>query len=320
MTNPVFPDVRMNIVRAADPVTARVVSNELCMRGKSASFVKHLVLDIGDTPLQGAFRAGQSFGVLAPGEDAQGKPHKVRLYSIACPTWGEDGEARLISTTPKRLIDEFSPQTETDDPDDHHLFLGACSNYLCDLKAGDEVRLTGPNGKRFLLPADPDAHDYLLLATGTGIAPFRGMMLELLTRPQGPCRSRIDLVMGAPYATDLLYDDLFRRLAEEHDNFNYHTAVSRESTDGGRGLYVDDLLRRRLDAFRPLLGGDRTLIYVCGLTGMRISLYRLLVEEGLADGYLTVDASLHDVDPGRWSAVDVRRGIKHSDRCLIEVY
>ncbi len=44
------------------------------------------------------------------------------------------------------------------------------------------------------------------------------------------------------------------------------------------------------------------------------------VEEGLADGYLTVDASLHDVDPGRWSAVDVRRGIKHSDRCLIEVY
>ncbi|NIN58455.1 MAG: hypothetical protein GTN56_01255, partial [Xanthomonadales bacterium] len=211
--------MRMNIVRAADPVTARVVSNELCMRGKSASFVKHLVLDIGDTPLQGAFRAGQSFGVLAPGEDAQGKPHKVRLYSIACPTWGEDGEARLISTTPKRLIDEFSPQTETDDPDDHHLFLGACSNYLCDLKAGDEVRLTGPNGKRFLLPADPDAHDYLLLATGTGIAPFRGMVLELLTRAQGPCRSRIDLVMGAPYTTDLLYDDLFRRLADEHDNF-----------------------------------------------------------------------------------------------------
>ncbi|NIP16695.1 MAG: hypothetical protein GWM88_18860 [Pseudomonadales bacterium] len=320
MTNPVFPDVRMNIVRAADPVTARVVSNELCMRGKSASFVKHLVLDIGDTPLQGAFRAGQSFGVLAPGEDARGKPHKVRLYSIACPTWGEDGEARLISTTPKRLIDEFSPQTETDDPDEHHLFLGACSNYLCDLKAGDEVRLTGPNGKRFLLPADPDAHDYLLLATGTGIAPFRGMVLELLTRARGACRSRIDLVMGAPYTTDLLYDDLFRRLADEHDNFRYHTAVSRESADGGRGLYVDDLLRQRLEEFRPLLGGDRTLIYVCGLTGMRISLYRLLVEEDLADGYLTVDASLLDADPGRWSAVDVRRGIKHSDRCLIEVY
>lgn len=321
MTNPVFPDVRMNIVRAADPVTARVVSNELCMRGKSASFVKHLVLDIGDTPLQGAFRAGQSFGVLAPGEDAQGKPHKVRLYSIACPTWGEDGEARLISTTPKRLIDEFSPQTETDDPDDHHLFLGACSNYLCDLKAGDEVRLTGPNGKRFLLPASPADHDYLFIAAGTGIAPFRGMALELLENPAGPCKSQIHLIMGSPYTTDLLYDDLFRRLAEEHDNFHYHTAISREPRSGGRrGIYVHHLIDENIDVFRPLLAGPRTLMYICGLLGMQNGIYQVLVKHGVEEGYLTIGEELRSVDPAQWEDKQVRRHAKSTPRCMVEVY
>jgi len=321
MTDPLLPHVAMNLVRASEPAIARVVSNELCMRGKSASFVKHLVLDVGGTALAGAFRAGQSFGVLAPGVDQRGKPHKVRLYSIACPSWGEDGEARLVSTTPKRLIDEFVAQKPDDDPDDHWLFRGVCSNYLCDLRAGDAVRLTGPNGKRFLLPTDVNAHDYLFLATGTGIAPFRGMLLELLENPGGPCRSRIDLVMGSPYSTDLLYDDLLRRLAAEHDNFHYHTAVSREP-HGGKpsGLYVDGLIRERIDYFGPLLAGSRTLIYLCGLTGMRISLFKLLAEQGLADGYLQVDAALLGKAAATWSAVDVRMGIKPTNRCLLEVY
>lgn len=321
MTEPVLPDVKMNLVRAKDPVVARVVSNELCMRGKSASFVKHLVLDVGETTLASAFRAGQSFGVIAPGVDERGKPHKVRLYSIACPTWGEDGAAQLVSTTPKRLIEEFVPQKAGDDPENHHLFRGVCSNYLCDLKAGDTVRLTGPNGKRFLLPSDVSAHDYLFLATGTGIAPFRGMLLELLERQGAPCGSRVDLVMGSPYTTDLLYDDLLRQLAAEHDNFHYHTAISREPrADNPSGLYVDGLMSEQMSYFRPLLENKRTIIYLCGLMGMRISLFRLLAEQGLVDAYLQVDEALQAKPPAQWSTGEIKKGIKPSNRCLLEVY
>ena len=311
----------MNLVRASDPVVATVVSNELCMRGKSASFVKHLVLDVSGSALQGTFRAGQSFGVLAPGLDDRGKPHKVRLYSIACPTWGEDGAARVISTTPKRLIEEFAPQKPADDPDDHQLFRGVCSNYLCDARAGDEVLLTGPNGKRFLLPEDVDAHDYLFLATGTGIAPFRGMLLELLRGRDGPCRSRIDLVMGSPYTTDLLYDDLLRELAAEHENFHYHTAISREPYQGrSSGRYVDGLLNEQIDYFAPLLASERTLIYLCGLMGMRVSLFRLLAEQGLDDAYLQIDQELRTRPPAQWSSSEIKKGIKPRGRCMLEVY
>ena len=79
---PLFPEVKMNLVRKSAPVQAIVVSNELCTAGKSASFVKHLVLDIRGTLLEGQFAVGQSFGVVAPGTDKHGRPHKLRLYSL----------------------------------------------------------------------------------------------------------------------------------------------------------------------------------------------------------------------------------------------
>lgn len=280
---PSFPDVQMNLVRPSAPVVGRIVSNESCLRGKSASYVNHTVIDVANTPLAGTFRAGQSFGIIPPGIDDRGKAHKVRLYSIACPSWGEDGAGQHISTTPKRLIDEFIAQKAADDPNDHSLFLGVCSNYLCDLNPGDEVMLTGPQGKRFLLPEHTDLHDYLFIATGTGIAPFRGMLLELLTGPAGPSQSRIDLVMGVPYSTDLLYDDLFTDLAAGHSNFNYHSAISRETSP----MYVSDLIDRRMDYFGPLLASERTLLYLCGLEGMERGVFDVLARHQLAEGYAT---------------------------------
>ena len=321
MPEPDLPTVKMNLIRPTIPATARVVSNELCMRGKSASFVKHLVLDVSTTPLAGNFHAGQSFGVMTPGTAPNGKAHKVRLYSVASPTWGEDGAGNVVSTTPKRLIEEHVQQSVKDDPDDHSLFLGVASNYLCDLQAGDDVLITGPNGKRFLLPVDTQAHDYLLLATGTGIAPFRGMILELLEGPDGPTRSRIDLIMGTPYTSDLLYDELFCQLAEKHSNFHYHTAISRElQPTGARGLYVDGLIEQKIDYFAELIGNPRTMVYVCGLDGMRYGLFRTLIKHDLAADYLAVDASLQTHPVNEWSDRELKKGVMPTNRCRLEGY
>lgn len=295
-----YPEVSMNLVRPKQPVFGTVVANDLCMRGKSASFVKHTVIDVADTPLAGSFRAGQSFGVIPPGVDAQGKPHKVRLYSIACPTWGEDGAGNHLSTTPKRVIDEFKPQSARDDANNHSLFLGVCSNYLCDLRVGDTVALSGPQGKRFLLPRNVDEHDYLFLATGTGIAPFRGMLMELFNSPDGPTTSRVELVMGVPYTTDLLYDQEFRKLAQTHPNFRYHCAISREENP----LYVGSLLQQEFSSFADMLRGERTLIYVCGLQGMEQGLFAVLNEHNLAEGYVA----------------QTDKGFKPTERCKLEVY
>lgn len=320
----------MHLVPPNAPATARVTGNEVCIRGRSSSYVRHVSIDLDGTPMAGAFHAGQSFGVVPPGNDAQGRPHKVRLYSIASPTWGEDGFGRVFSTTPKRLIAE-SARTEPGETQEHpYLFLGVCSNYLCDLKAGDPVLVTGPAGKRFLLPTDPSKHDYLFLATGTGIAPFRGMLKELLEGPPAESpwakswsrsSSRIELLMGSPYTTDLIYDSEIQALAKSHTNFHYHPVISRERrADGGKGEYVHQHLERRLDAFQDMLRSPRTLIYICGLAGMQIGLFRMLASKGLAAHYLTIDESIRAIPPEQWSDDQIKRRVRHTHRCMIEVY
>jgi ferredoxin--NADP+ reductase len=90
-------------------------------------------------------------GILPPGKNKKGRDHKLRLYSISSPTSGESGNRHLISTTVKRTIEEFEEK----------LYIGVASNYLADLKPGEKVKMTGPSGRRFLLPENEKDFNYI---------------------------------------------------------------------------------------------------------------------------------------------------------------
>ena len=98
-TDPVMPEPSMNLVRPSAPVTGRVVRNDMCLKSKANVWVRHTEIDVSGTPLEGNFLVGQSFGVIAPGVAANGKPHKLRLYSMSNPSWGEDGEGKVVSSS-----------------------------------------------------------------------------------------------------------------------------------------------------------------------------------------------------------------------------
>lgn len=92
-------------------------------------------------------------------------------------------DVELISITYKgktttlcvRRATYWDDEMKADDP----AKKGVCSNFLCDTKPGDEVMLTGPAGKVMLMPEKNAAADLIMVATGTGIAPYRSVSLFL---------------------------------------------------------------------------------------------------------------------------------------------
>lgn len=136
---------------------------------------------------------------------------------------------------------------------------GFMSNYLCDLEPGAEISASGPFGDFILRPP---LRDTILIATGTGIAPFRSMLHTVFAEPAHDGR-HFWLVFGSRYESDIYYDAEFEHLAAKHENFTYLPTLSRgsESWKGLRG-YVQEHVR-------PLAEGhpDR-IAYICGLDKM----------------------------------------------------
>lgn len=303
-----LPEVELNIYTPKNFVEVPIVENEICTKENSPNFVRHVVFDISGTDLEGHVQAGQSIGILPPGKNERGRPNKLRLYSVASPSSGEGGKQHLISTTVKRTIEEL---------EDNELYLGVCSNYLADLQPGDKVKMTGPSGRRFLLPENAEDFNYVFFATGTGIAPYRGMIKELL---DSGITNDIVLVFGCAYRTDLLYADYFEPLHEEHSNFYYLPHVSREARrPDGTKKYVQTCLWDETTLLDPLLEKENTLMYICGIKGMEDGIYQALAEKGL-NQYLDIREPASGKEPVEWNEKDLKRYVKPSARTFVEVY
>ncbi|CAN5286132.1 hypothetical protein BH23BAC3_BH23BAC3_18320 [soil metagenome] len=301
-----LPEVELNIYSPKDPVETTVVENYIVTRESSPNIVRHITFDVSGTDLENRIRVGQSIGILPPGEDERGRPHKLRLYSVSSPTSGEHGKRHLVSTTVKRTIEEFKDK----------LYLGVASNYLSDLKPGDKVKMTGPSGRRFLLPKNSHDFNYLFFATGTGIAPYRGMIKELFEEDY---KKDCVLIFGCPYRTDLLYSDYLDEMDQKHDNFHFLKSISRENRrkDGSK-FYVQTQLEEEEELLLPILRKENTLIYICGMKGMEIGIYKQLVRLNLLE-YVQIKKDLPD-SLDEIPTDKFKRFIKPSDRTFEEVY
>jgi len=164
--------VPVNVYKNKAPFTGKVVSTKRIVGPKATGETCHIIIDHkGEFP----YWEGQSWGVIPPGvREKDGKPHSVRLYSIASSRYGDDMTGQTGSLCVRRAT-YWCPELKADDP----AKKGVCSNFLCDTKPGDEVQMTGPAGKVMLLPEEDPSTDYIMVATGTGIAPYRGFVRRL---------------------------------------------------------------------------------------------------------------------------------------------
>jgi len=283
------------VFKYSDPLLARVVSNKRISAPDSDDDIVHIVFDTSPSGLQ--FVEGQSVGVIPPGQREDGRPQKLRLYSVASGRWGEAGRPELLGLCVKRVVEQ-RPEGE---------FRGVASNYLCDLKPGDTVPMTGPVGKAFALPAEDDSH-VIMLATGTGIAPFRSF-LEFMYGGETPWRGQTRLFFGCKRDSEASYmnaaDDSIRRY-DGTPGYRSCRALSREQSnpDGSR-VYVQHRLRENHEDIIELLRSDRCTIYQCGLKGM---------EQGIEEALIWI-CEQHGED---WS--ELKTQMRADGRWNVEVY
>jgi ferredoxin-NADP reductase len=179
---------------------------------------------------QAAFVPGQFLSVTA----AIGEDEITRAYSLVSPP---DGNRFALCAN---LVQE-----------------GHLSPLLFLLKPGDEIGFKGPYGA-FILRRP--VSDSIFVATGTGIAPFRSILLSKLQ--ENPDR-RFALIFGVRHEYGLLYHDELRALEKEHPNFEYHPTLTRPPAHWtGRTGRVQ---QHTLEA----LGDRRDMdVYICGLREM----------------------------------------------------
>ncbi|MBB3014281.1 benzoyl-CoA 2,3-epoxidase subunit BoxA [Cupriavidus alkaliphilus] len=279
------PYVNLHGVRA--PVSATVAGNYRLTAADASSDIHHIVLDLGTHFFP--ILEGQSIGILPPGTDAAGKPHYIRMYSVASPRDGERPGYNNLALTVKRVEQDH----------DGKPVRGVASNYLCDLAKGDTVQVVGPFGSTFLMPNHAEA-SVMMICTGTGSAPMRAMT-ERMRRNLAQFSGRRLLFFGARNAAELPYFGPLLKLPR--DFLDIHFAFSRDP--GTPRRYVQDAIREAADSVAALLGDANGHVYICGLKGM---------EEGVLAAFETVCAGAGL----NWKALETT--MKAEGRLHIETY
>jgi CDP-4-dehydro-6-deoxyglucose reductase, E3 len=193
-----------------------------------------------------AFEAGQFVSVVIPGAGPKGRDLR-RAYSIA-----SEPLQRPIELCVKLV--EGGPGT----------------NYLYKLRPGDVFKGFAPYGDFVYEPKA--GRSACFIATGTGIAPFRSMVLSKAYQDAPPVAAWC--LMGVRGEEELCYTDELSQLRGLH----WVTAVTGASDKykGFRGR-VTDWLRAQGDDFP----WKQTDYYLCGNGAMITEVQALLAEKGV---------------------------------------
>jgi Na+-transporting NADH:ubiquinone oxidoreductase subunit F len=204
------------------------------------------------------FKAGQYVQFLIPGTEQDVQP-LYRAYSIASPP-----------SSPGLLTLVFG-----------RIPGGVCTSYVFErLHASDVVTVNGPFGEFFLRDSD---RDILFVAGGSGMAPLRGMLMDMadthMTRA-------VTYYFAARTAQDLFYLDEMRELERDLRHFRFVPVLSnprhQDGWEGEKGG-IPFALNRLLPAL------SRHEAYLCGSPGMIDASIGVLRAKGLPEELIFFD-------------------------------
>lgn len=157
-----------------------------------------------------------------------------------------------------------------------HVSNGKASGFLFNMQKGDAIEASGPFG-RLILRDDEKPKRYILVATGTGVTPYRAMLPELAKRMAND-HCEVVVLLGSRTSPELLYQAEFLEFMQQHPQFKFMGCCSRKTDtileSHQRHGYVQE-------AFAELdLVPNNDIVYLCGNPHMVDDAYKLLIDIG----------------------------------------
>jgi NAD(P)H-flavin reductase len=158
--------------------------------------------------------------------------------------------------------------------------MGVGSKYILGLKVGDEVEILGFLGK---FTVDPlllmESKQILFLATGTGIAPLKPMIEDLLYKKH--FLGEVRLIWGMRHEEELYWLKEMDNINRNFDNFRFDVVISQSTEDwpgfkGHVGVVVDQLHQE----------WKQTLVFLCGSPEMIAETEMALKEKGVPGDHI----------------------------------
>ncbi len=213
--------------------------------------VKHFVISNTDSEIFD-YLPGQFITILF---EHQGKTLR-RSYSIATPPQGSNHL-------------EFAAS---------YVESGPGSEYLFHLKPGDKIQVSGPYGR--LVLKEPAPRRYILLATSTGVTPYRAMIPALEQHLASDPDASVVVFEGVQNQAEVLYAEDFLNWAAQSPRVLFRAYLSREKLE----QKPDHIHYGHVQAgFADLnLNPEQDFVYLCGNPAMIDEAFELLKEQGFS--------------------------------------
>jgi len=249
------PETRIEVPETS--LTARQYTSRVVSLRDLAPDMREVTLALS-VPGTMPFKAGQYVQFLIPGTEHDAQP-LYRAYSIASPP-SSSGQVTLVFG---RIPD------------------GVCSSYVFErLHAGDVVTVNGPFGEFSLRDSD---RDILLVAGGSGMAPLRGMLMDMAEKH---VTRAVTYYFAARSARDLFYGDEMRALERDMPRFRFVPVLSNPRPHDGWGGEKGGIASA-LNRLLPALSHHEA--YLCGSPGMIDASIGVLRAKGLRDALIFYD-------------------------------
>jgi Na(+)-translocating NADH:ubiquinone oxidoreductase F subunit len=290
----------LNVVRRGGAGARAIQSHRLRLVGTRfvATFIKELEFAPVDSAAKIAFTPGDYLQFDIPGyeriefrdfdvpEPYAAVWERQHLFDLVA-THAEAGRRNnysLASNLRSERVLRFNVRIATPPPG-QACPPGAGSSYMFSLKPGDEVTAIGPFGD---FHPKPTQREMVYIGGGAGMAPLRAHLSHLFETEK--TARRVSFWYGARSRQELFYQDYFERLAAEHGNFRFHSALSsplpEDAWEGPTGFIHEVVLSQYL-ATHP---NPRAVeYYLCGPPMMIRACTKMLADLGVPETQIAFD-------------------------------